>query len=185
MKKQFLRLLCALCMAAVCTVSALAAPRMLIPGGNTVGIKLNTRGLVVTDFEEGSSAREAGMKKGDVITKVDGKAVHTVEVLKESIEDDDVILTVLRNGRQAEFCVTPKERQIGAYVRNSIAGIGTVTYYDPICGTFGALGHGVNDANSTCPVPVEDGAADAMEKTVNEAMNSETKETEVKKGKSK
>lgn len=158
MKKQILRLVSAACVAAALSVSAFAAPKMLIPGGCTVGIKLHTKGLVITQLEEGSAAKAAGLRKGDIIMEVDGEAVHTTEALKESVAREEVVVTILRNGREAEFCVTPRTGQLGAYVRDSIAGIGTLTYYDPITGAFGALGHGVNDTASSCLIPVEDGA---------------------------
>ena len=158
MKKRILRIVSAICVAAALSVSALAAPKMLIPGGCTVGIKLHTRGLVITQLAEGSAAKEAGLKKGDIIVEVDGEEVHTTQALKERMADDEVVVTVLRNGREAEFCVMPKTGQLGAYVRDSIAGIGTLTYYDPMTGAFGALGHGVNDAATACLIPVEDGA---------------------------
>ena len=157
MKKQVFRLLCAACTVIVCTVSAWAMPDMLIPGGCTVGIKLHTKGLMVTGFEEASPAEKAGLKKGDIILEVDGQTVHTAENLREEIETEPLVLTVLRNGRKAEFSVTPAEKQIGAHIRDTIAGIGTVTYYDPISGAFGALGHGVNDVNSSQLIPVDEG----------------------------
>ena len=72
-----------------------------------------------------------------------------------------MVLTVLRNGKEAQFCVTPNQTaegaRLGAYVRDSIAGIGTVTYYDPNTGAFGALGHGVNDAETSILMPLEAG----------------------------
>ena len=157
MKKQYLRLLCAVFAVLVCTSTALAAPELLIPGGCTVGIQMQTKGVVVTGFEEGSAAEAAGVKKGDIIIEADGKTVHTTETLKDSISKEDMVLTILRNGKEAEFCVTPKEKRLGAFVRDSVAGIGTLTYYDPMSGAFGALGHGVNDANSSQLIPVEEG----------------------------
>jgi len=171
MKKQIIRLVCAYWAVLVCSLCAQAAPRMLIPGGNTVGIKLNTKGLVVTGFAEDSAAKAAGMKKGDIITEVDGETIHTVAALRECVGTEEMVLTVLRNGREAEFCITPKTGQLGAYVRDSVAGIGTVTYYDPVTGDFGALGHGVNDSETSVLIPVEDGAV------VSSAV------TEVKRGK--
>lgn len=155
MKKQIIRLVCSAFAALTCAVSAMAAPDMLIPGGCTAGIQLQTKGIVVTGFEETSAAEKAGVKKGDIIIEVDGEEVHTTQALKERIDDNDVILTVLRNGAEAEFCITPREKQLGAFVRDSVAGIGTVTYYDPISGTFGALGHGVSDASQL--IPMQDG----------------------------
>ena len=152
--------------ATVLTVLLLTMPvgaqgRMLIPGGCTVGIKLVSEGLVVTGFEQESSAEQAGLKKGDVIIQVDGAEIHTVAALQESLDEDTVVLTVLRNGKEAEFCVKPRQtaegRRLGAYVRDSVAGIGTVTYYDPNTGAFGALGHGVNDSTTSDLMPMEAG----------------------------
>ena len=161
MKKRMFRLLAALCLVLCLSVQAFALPRTLIPGGCTVGIKLCTKGLVVTGFEKNSAAQSAGLKKGDVIIQVDGEAVHTVAALRESLEKDRVVLTVLRDGREAEFCVKPaatdEGMRLGAYIRDSMAGIGTVTYYDPNTGEFGALGHGVNDVDASILMPLEAG----------------------------
>ena len=157
MKKQIIRFLMAACLALACSLSAAALPKTLIPGGCTVGVKLYTQGLVVTGFESRSAAKAAGLKKGDVIIQVDGEAVHTAAALRECLEEEQVILKILRNGREAEFCVRPNGNQIGAYVRDSLAGIGTVTYYDPDTGAFGALGHGVSDSETKMLLPVEAG----------------------------
>ena len=157
MKKQIIRFLTAVCLALACSLSAAALPKNLIPGGCTVGVKLYTQGLVVTGFESRSAAKAAGLKKGDVIIQVDGEAVHTAAALRECLEEEQVILKILRNGREAEFCVRPNGNQIGAYVRDSLAGIGTVTYYDPDTGAFGALGHGVSDSETKMLLPVEAG----------------------------
>lgn len=137
---------------------ACAMPQQLIPGGGTIGVKLYPPGLMVTGFEAGSAARAAGLKKGDVIMEVDGQEIRSTLALKKCLEEETVIITVLRNGKQAKFSVTPKEHCLGAYVRDSVAGIGTVTYYDPDTGAFGALGHGVNDPQSQVLLPVESGA---------------------------
>ncbi|MGN0314221.1 MAG: SpoIVB peptidase S55 domain-containing protein [Fusicatenibacter sp.] len=161
MKKRMIRLLAALCLIFCLSVQVFALPKTLIPGGCTVGIKLCTKGLVVTGFEKHSAAQSAGLRKGDVIIQVDGEAVHTAAALRESLEKEQVILTVLRDGREAEFCVRPAATddgmRLGAYIRDSMAGIGTVTYYDPNTGEFGALGHGVNDADASILMPLEAG----------------------------
>ena len=157
MKQKIMRLAVGWLVAICCTLSASALPKTLIPGGCTVGVKLYTEGLMVTGFEVGSAAKAAGLKKGDVIVAVDGEAVHTTEALREQLEDGRVILTVLREGKRASFCVTPRDDAIGAYVKDSVAGIGTVTYFDPDTGEFGALGHGVCGAETESLVPVAAG----------------------------
>ncbi len=161
MKTRRLRCLILVIWVSICSNLVYAAPRMVIPGGNTVGIKLYSRGLVVTGFEDSSSAREAGLKKGDVILAVDGEIVHTIQNLRNSLGDHAVVLTVSRKGKEQNYKVEPDEtaegRRIGVYVRDSMAGIGTVTYYDPEDSTFGALGHGVNDTDADVLLPLEAG----------------------------
>lgn len=159
-KRGFRCLVAAIWMMILCSWTW-AMPRMLVPGGTTVGIKLYSRGIVVTGFELDSAAKEAGLKKGDVVLAVDGELVHTTQSLRESLDEDRVTLTVLRKGKKEEIMVEPdvteEGRKMGAYVRDSMAGIGTVTYYDPETGSFGALGHGVNDVDADILLPLEAG----------------------------
>ena len=157
MKKKGFRCFVAAVWISICCVWVSAKPNMLVPGGNTVGIKLYSKGLVITGFEDASAAREAGLKKGDVILAVDGEIIHTAQNLRDKLDGEPVILSVLRKGREERFRVKPDDRKIGAYIRDSMAGIGTVTYYDPETGSFGALGHGVNDMDAEVILPLEAG----------------------------
>jgi len=161
MKKQAVRVLSAVLAAVLISTEAFALPNMLIPGGNTVGVKLFTDGLVVSGFTGGSAAKAAGLRKGDVIIEVDGEPVHTVSQLQQQTDRDRLVLTVQRDGKEAEFCVSPKStrdgQRLGLYLRDSMAGIGTVTYYNPVTGEFGALGHGVNEAETGNLLPMEAG----------------------------
>ena len=161
MKKGIFRWLAAWTLAVFCSVSVWAKPSVLIPGGQTVGIKLYSQGLVITGFEQKSTAKAAGMKKGDVIVSANGEEIRTVEELREKLCDEQITLSVLRNGKKVEVTVEPvvtvQGGTLGVYVRDSISGIGTVTYYDPETGDFGALGHGVSDIETQCLLPVEAG----------------------------
>ena len=161
MKKRGFRCLVAAIWIMIMSSWTWAMPRMLVPGGSTVGIKLYSKGVVVTGFELDSAAKEAGLKKGDVVLAVDGELLHTIQSLRESLNEDRVTLTVLRKGKKERIVVEPdvtgEGRKIGAYVRDSVAGIGTVTYYDPETGAFGALGHGVNDMDADILLPLDAG----------------------------
>ena len=138
--------------------SALAAPDYLIPGGNTVGIELAMRGVLVVDVEDGSGAAAAGVRKGDNIISADGVPVDGVQALRSAADRcGPVALTVLRNGQEAEFLVTPQDGQLGLLVRDRVAGIGTITYIDPATGRYGALGHGVTELGQTRLLPVQSG----------------------------
>ncbi len=172
MKKAITRWLAGWLLLICCTVQVFAKQDMLIPGGNTVGIKLQSRGLVVTGFDRQSTAKEAGLRKGDIILAADETEVCTAAELREKLTGKQVILTVLRGGKEAQFCVrtvrTSEGGRLGIYVRDSISGIGTVTYYDPDSGEFGALGHGVNDADAEILLPMESGVvvASSVERVV-------------------
>ena len=143
---------------ALCAGSVFAAQDYLIPGGYTVGIELEMRGVLVVDVEDGTCAAEAGVQKGDTIIRINGAEAAGAEMLRDAAGEESVVLTVLRDGKEAEFYVAARRRgRLGLLVRDSIAGIGTVTYIDPETGAYGALGHGVSDLGTTRLLPVETG----------------------------
>lgn len=152
---------------------AALASETLIPVGQAVGIEITLAGVLVAGVGEvetaagpASPAREAGLRPGDVITAVDGAAVNSAAELAEAVMDrgaDPAELTVTRNGRPMSVAVTPVPEadgspRLGLWLRDGVTGIGTVTYIDPETGAFGALGHGVNDAQSGALLPVEGGS---------------------------
>ena len=155
---------------AVCTVTAYA-DGTLIPVGETVGIQIQMKGVLVADVTpvdtaEGPKcpAESAGLKAGDVITAVNGDPVDTAAELIRVVDGSAgaVEMTVRREGRDRCVTVTPAEdvngsRRLGLWLRDGVAGIGTVTYIDPETGAFGALGHGVNDTETGVLLPVADG----------------------------
>ena len=156
---------------AACTVAAFASGA-LIPVGEPVGIQIKIDGVLVAGVTEvetatGSAcpARDAGLRAGDVIVSVDGRAVHTAMELIDAVDgldSGDASVTVSREGRTRDFCVHPaRERdgsmRLGLWLRDGVSGIGTVTYIDPQTGAFGALGHGVNDVETGVLLPVGDG----------------------------
>ena len=131
--------------------NALAMPETLVPVGRTVGIHLSGE-LVVVGFDEsiGAGAQAAGVRVGDRIVSVNGTQADSMEDLRTAADaQGGVHLTVERSGKNMEFYLspvqTPEGSRIGLKVRDGITGIGTVTFYDPASGSFGALGHSVND----------------------------------------
>ena len=137
-------------------------PDMLIPGGNVIGVKfyidgvhvLNTD-IVETESGRKSPAKEAGIKSGDYIKEVNNLPVYTNEDLSKNIQfADEAELTIVRNGYQFKTKIKPVissndgNKKLGLWVRDSTAGIGTVTYYNPENNTFGALGHAIADQDT-------------------------------------
>ena len=131
---------------------ALAA-QLLIPGGQLVGLELGDDSVTVAAFDDscGAAAREAGLQIGDQILAVDGKAVSTAEDVRRALKDcgDQAELDILRGSKHLTLRLSPAEtregRRLGVYLRQGIAGVGTVTFYDPESDIFGTLGHGVSD----------------------------------------
>lgn len=164
-KSALRRTACALFLA-LCLMGQAAAqtPDFLIAGGNTIGIKLYTKGLLITQVAGSSAAQTAGLREGDTITQVDGAPATTAQGLREKLQDGKaVVLTLQRDGQQAQFLVqpeqTPEGYRLGIGIRDHIAGIGTVTYYDPESGAFGALGHGVGGMGAAELLPMSAGVA--------------------------
>lgn len=143
--------------AVLCCMAVLPAwaERMLVPVGKVVGLSLNEGSVTVVAFDEslGQAARSAGLQVGDEILSVDGLAVDSAADLHEALtrSDGKVLVTVERAGRAHELAlrpaVTEKGPRLGVFVREGVTGIGTVTYYDPDSGEFGALGHGVSNTH--------------------------------------
>lgn len=138
-------------------------PKALIPIGHTVGIKLFSEGVLVVGLSElettggtAAPAKDCGLKVGDFILEADGTEVESTEHFQSLMEEaggSETCLTVKRNGRTMELEVAGVQCsdgawRLGAWVRDSLAGIGTMTYYDPESGVFATLGHGINDVDT-------------------------------------
>lgn len=138
--------------------------KKLIPSGQSFGIKFFTEGVIVVGLsdiktENGSEnpAFAAGIRVRDVILAIDGSKVNTVEEVSSIVEKSEgrqLSLTIKRNNSNFEVKVAPKKPsressyRIGAWVRDSTAGIGTITYIDPFNNNFAALGHGICDVDT-------------------------------------
>ncbi len=144
----------------------------LIPLGRTTGIKIFAQGAVIVGFSEIDSigmspAKQSGLQLGDVVIELDGKEVASnsdfVEHLSD-FEDETAAVIVMRQGEQitldliAHLDEQSGSYKVGAWIRDSIAGIGTITFVDPKTGSFGALGHGICDADTGMLVPFDSGS---------------------------
>ncbi len=129
------------------------AEQLLIPVGRVIGIQLESGSVTVAAFDDvsGSRAREAGLRIGDEILKIDDRAVRCARDVRSALDNSGsaVVLTVRRSGRLSTIPMEPTREngtpRLGVYLRQGIAGIGTVTWYDPETKNFGTLGHGVSD----------------------------------------
>ena len=151
-----------------------AETRYVIPMGSAVGIKLFSEGVLVVGFTDvatengpANPARDGGLKEGDVITHLDGREVSSIEEVQDILSregDRDVDLRVRRDGQEQDLtiravkCSADGAYKLGAWIRDSMAGIGTLTFADPETGLFGTLGHGVNDVDTAVLMELQSGA---------------------------
>ena len=168
MKRIFHSTILAAVLVFLCPLQALASEN-LIPVGKVIGLQLSDSTVTVAAYDDilGAAAREAGLKIGDEILKINEKSVRCPSDVRAALSGcgSRVSLTVSRGGRmhtlQLSPADTPEGKRLGVYLRNGIAGIGTVTWYDPDTGKFGTLGHGVSDSKGKLLHMTEGRAFDA------------------------
>lgn len=145
-------------------VRAIPSQKVLVCGF-PIGIKLRTSGVMVINvsgvvLEDGSRvspAEEAGLLAGDIIVSAGGKKIDSIKDLIsviESSEGKEIPLTYIRQNVRRNTLVKPlksaedTQYRIGIWVRDSSAGIGTLTFIDPSSNIYGALGHGISDIDT-------------------------------------
>lgn len=147
----------------------------VIPGGQSIGVKLNTLGVLVVGFHQieteagkKSPGESAGVEVGDMITKINGTKIEKMSDIIPFIQEAGrtgrpLAIEVKRNNKVLNTKLTPvkdksdKTYRIGLYIRDSAAGIGTMTFYDPKSKKYGALGHVISDMDTKKPIVVENG----------------------------
>ena len=146
--------------------------RQLIPVGKAVGIKLFADGVLVVSVspvqgaeETRSPAKECGLKEGDILLTFNGEKIRSTEHLQAMLAETGETaaeLTVQRDGKTLEVTASPVVCdggiRLGAWIRDSMAGVGTLTYYDPATGSYGALGHGITDVDTAELMPLASGS---------------------------
>jgi len=150
-------------------------PKKVSVSGESFGIKLYTDGVIIvgirdveTDKGKCNPAKEAGLEKGDIIIEINGKKVYSADSVTDILNDNngkDYKITIKRNGNYKEFLLKPAYSssqgcyKVGLWVRDSTAGVGTITYYDKSNNTVSALGHPITDVDTNEIMPILDGEA--------------------------
>lgn len=145
------------------TIKVLPETR-LIPGGQPIGVKMDVKGVLVVGLEEitgedGSSVNpgiDAGLEIGDSIIAINSEPVDSHEEVKDAINNikGPLRLKVSRRGDIRYLKIVPVKSKddglykIGVWVRDKTAGLGTLTFYNPSTGYFGALGHAITDPHT-------------------------------------
>ncbi|MCI9397036.1 MAG: SpoIVB peptidase [Lachnospiraceae bacterium] len=145
--------------------------KMLIPSGIPIGIYVKTDGVLVVgigEFEssggETISPAKYVLQKGDYILESNGEPVENKKQFIRMVEDsegEDMVLTIRRNNEITDICINAgknrmEEWKLGIWIRDNAQGIGTMTY-EGTDSTFGALGHGINDVDTSILMNLEEG----------------------------
>lgn len=149
------------------TANITEAP-VLLAGGDPFGIKLEAPGAVVVGINEidgVSPAKECGIKIGDIIISAGGISVTTNQSLADVIMNSrgkPTEIVISRSGEEKTLTLTPRlscgTYKAGIDIRDSSAGIGTITFYDPSSGMFAGLGHAVSDFDTGKTFPCGKGS---------------------------
>lgn len=143
---------------------------MLAPCGTPFGVKILTDGVIVVGLNDITTAdgtvnpgKQANIQTGDIIYKINGVEVSSNDDVAKAISSskgETVSVELQRDGKNLTLPLTPALSSIdntykaGLWVRDSSAGIGTVSFYDPQTGAFGGLGHAISDVDTGEVLPV-------------------------------
>ncbi|MCI9111330.1 MAG: SpoIVB peptidase [Eubacterium sp.] len=168
-----------------------AQTRSVIVSGQPFGIKLYTNGVIVVGTKDinvngktVNPAMEAGIQVGDIIISINNKKVYSSDEVEEAFNNNngtDYVITVKRNEEYKTYTLTPVYLdnegcfKAGMWVRDSTAGIGTITFFNPAEGTVAALGHPITDVDTGEIMPILNG--EAVETTVTSVIKSTNNET--------
>ena len=158
--------------------SAGADGHRVYPGGMPFGVRFYTDGVIVSGIDEViteggavNPALDAGIKLKDIITHIDEKKITSAGLLSKAVADSQgkpVTLTVRRGDEVINAVLTPAKSKAdgiykaGLWLRDSTAGVGTVTFIDCETGMFGGLGHGICDSDTGKLLPLLRGSVSAV-----------------------
>lgn len=150
------------------------------PGGNPIGVRVSSEGVLVVGYseiqidnkKEESPGKLGGLEIGDIILKVNGENMENVTDLLKTIKEcqrDDIKVDILRRGEKLTKVIhlrkeNDKDYKIGLWIRDSTAGVGTMTFVDEKTKKFGALGHPITDCDTNEPFLIKKG--DVLDSTI-------------------
>ena len=131
----------------------------VIPLGKAIGMKMYTEGVLVvgmTEIEGKKPYENSGIETGDKIIEINNQEINNTDELiacVNSSKGETVEIKYISDTEEKVANIEPvktanNEYKLGLWVRDAAAGVGTLTFYEPSTGNFGALGHGINDVDT-------------------------------------
>lgn len=170
-KKRIINLFISIILLCIFTKSNVFAEDVVIPGGQSIGVSLDYNGVYVDDLGEvttydGNSvspAKNAGIEPGDIVTKVDAKAVKTVDEMTRflnngpSKESFDITVKTIDGSEKVVNVISvcdsvDNKIKLGIWAKDAASGVGTITFLDPATNEFVAVGHEISDAKTGASV---------------------------------
>ncbi|ANS74920.1 SpoIVB peptidase [Paenibacillus yonginensis] len=175
------------------TVKVKVVPDLkVIPGGQTIGVKVKSDGILVVGHHQITESQGkispgeiAGLKLGDLITHLNGikltDAKEVSPIVEKAGKSKKPLEVTFKRGNEVKttqltpgFDAKDKVWRLGLYIRDSAAGVGTLTFYAPKQGVYGALGHVITDMNTQTPIVV--GSGQVIQSSVTSISKSENGE---------
>ena len=146
-------------------LNTLAYSKYLVPGGENLGITIKSKGVLIVGFYD-TNTKNNDLKLGDIITSINDTTVDSISDMLSLVDKNkEKISLKVGYKRNNEFKYTTLELEkdkngvykTGLYVKDSITGIGTLTYINPISNKYGALGHSITDSKTNIKLEIKDG----------------------------
>ena len=167
---MFKKIIITLLLMFIIPINAIAYSDKIIAGGENIGITLNFEGVLIVgsyNVNGENLAKKANLKNGDIIIKINNNQINSIDEMAEQINEVaennlPIKITFVRNNEEKNTTLnlTKDENGIyktGLYVKDSISGIGTLTFIDPITKNFGALGHEIEEQSTGKLLEIKDG----------------------------
>lgn len=165
-----------------------ALSKYLVPGGENIGINIKSNGVLVVGFYESNA--KSSLQIGDIIVSIDDNQVSSINDMLKLVDssEDEVTLKVgyKRNNQlfSTNLSLVKDENGVfktGLYVKDSITGIGTLTFIDPTTNQYGALGHSITDSKTNVRFEIKDGKIFKSDVTsIDKSQNGQTGEKNAK-----
>ncbi len=142
----------------------LAYSDYIIAGGDNIGIQLKMDGVMIIgtyDIDGENPAVEAGLQEGDKIISINQNKISSIREMTSLLShnrDVSIVIGYVRNGEEQKTTLTMKNQKTGLYLKDTISGIGTLTFIDPTTKRFGALGHEIVDSSSGKIASIKEGS---------------------------